>query len=290
MSKLMGGHGCRLNSRRVSQGVTLGLYYALVGAALVVQLAPVAWVASTSFRTNANLHNPAQWIPNPATLEHYSNLFVLLPMMGRYIGNTVRLSGLVTLGTLLSCSMAGYALARLRFVGRQSLLMVLLMTMMVPAQVTLVPLYVLFRHLGWINTPLPLIVPAFFGSAYSTFFFRQFFLSIPREIEDAAFVDGATRWHVYGRIVLPMSKPALTTMGVLSFAGSWNSLFGPNIYLQKQTEWVITQGLVRLSSEWVSQWGEVTAGIVLMSLPMVVLYALGQHYFSEGITFTGVKG
>ncbi len=276
--------------RHVRRGVSLGLYHLLVVLVLGLNLAPVLWVISTSLRTSANLHNPTQWIPNPATLQHYEGLFELLPMFWRYTGNTLRIAGLSTLGHVLSCSMAGYALARLRFVGRKTILMVLMLTMMVPAQVTLIPLYVLFRVLGWINTPLPLIVPAFFGGAYGSFFFRQFFLSIPREIEDAAFVDGATRWHVYARIILPMSRPALTTLGVLNFAGAWNTLFGPNIYLQKQAEWVITQGLISLNTQWVPRWGETTAGIVLMSLPMAILYVVGQRYFSEGITFTGVKG
>jgi ABC-type sugar transport system permease subunit len=277
-------------SRALRERVTLIAYHVFVALVLAVHLAPVLWAVSTSFRTNANLYNPTQWIPSPATTEHYQNLFALLPMFWRYTANTLRIAALSTIGQVLSCSMAGYALARLRFTGRRTILMVLMLTMMVPAQVTLIPQYVLFRSLGWINTPLPLIIPAFFGGAYGSFFFRQFFMSIPRDVEDAAFVDGATRWHVYGRIVLPMSKPALTTLGLLSFAGAWNSLFGPNIYLHKQTEWVITQGLVSLSTEWVSRWGEVSAGIVLMSLPMAVLYILGQRYFSEGITFTGVKG
>ncbi|MCZ7544947.1 MAG: carbohydrate ABC transporter permease [Anaerolineae bacterium] len=267
-----------------------GFYYGVVVALLMVYLVPIFWVISSSLRINENMYRPDQWIPQPATLDHYVNLFEFLPDWGRYLFNTVSIATLSTIGTLLSCSMAGYALARLHFPGRGLLILILLLTLMVPAQATLVPVYVMFRRLGWINTLWPLIVPAFFGGAFATFFFRQFFLAIPREIEEAALVDGAGRWRIYWNIVLPMSKPALTTMGILSFVGGWNSYFGPSVFLQRQDQWVLTQGLLYLNGRYTSEWGEIMAGVVLMSLPMVVLYIVGQRYFIQGITFTGVKG
>jgi ABC-type glycerol-3-phosphate transport system permease component len=283
-----------VDTQRQSYGfkrkASLTLYYALVVVLVFIHLIPVTWVISSSLRINKNMYDPRQWIPNPATLEHYINLFEFLPDIWRYLFNTVRIATLSTLGQLVSCSMAGYALARLRFPGRKVLILILLLTVMVPGQATLIPIYVMFRKLGWINTPLPFIVPAFFGGAFSTFFFRQFFMTIPRELEDAALVDGAGRWRIYWNIILPVSKPALVAMGVLSFVGSWNSFFGPSIFLQKQDQWVLTQGLLYLAGRYTSQWGEIMAGVVLMSLPMVLLYILGQRYFVEGITFTGIKG
>jgi multiple sugar transport system permease protein len=265
------------------------LYYSLMLVLAAIHMVPVIWVLSSSFRTNVNMYNPSQWIPNPATTEHYTNLFVYVPDMGRYLFNTVRIAGLSTIGTLLSCSMAAYALARLQFPGRKTMIIILLLTMMIPAHVTLVPVYVMFRVLGWINTPLPFIVPAFFGGAFSTFFFRQFFLSIPRELEDAALVDGAGRVRIYWSIIVPLSMPAFATMGLLSLITGWNAFFGPSIFLQKQDQWTLTQGLNYLVGRYTAQWGEIMAGVVLMSLPIVLLYILAQRYFVEGITFTGIK-
>jgi multiple sugar transport system permease protein len=274
---------------RLRKVVPRALLHVLAVVLLVIHLVPVIWVLSSSFRTNVNMYDPDQWIPHPATTVHYTNLFTFLPNMGRYLVNTIRIAGLSTIGQLLSCSMAAYALARLHFPGRKTMVLILLLTMMVPAQATLVPVYVLFRRLGWINTPLPFIVPAFFGGAYGTFFFRQFFLTIPRELEDAALVDGATRTRIYWSIIVPLSTPAFVTMGILSFVGAWNAFFGPNIFLQKQDQWTLTQGLNYLTGRYTSEWGEIMAGVVLMSLPIVVLYLAAQRYFVEGITFTGIK-
>ncbi|MDB5058391.1 MAG: binding-protein-dependent transport system inner rane component, partial [Chloroflexi bacterium] len=209
---------------------------------------------------------------------------------GTYVLNTLRIAVLTTAGQLLSCSMAGYAFARLRFPARGPLLMVLLLTLMVPSQATLIPVYVLFRQLGWINTFLPLVVPAFFGSPFATFFFRQFFLAVPRELEEAARIDGATRWRVYWSIMVPISKPAFMALGLLTFVGAWNSFFINSVYLQTEDQWVLTQGLQSLIGQYNSQYGEIMAGVVLMSLPIVILYLFVQRYFVEGITFAGLTG
>jgi multiple sugar transport system permease protein len=270
--------------------ISLSLYYVVLILVVAIYLVPVGWVVSTSLRTNENLYSPTQWIPQPLTLDHYTNLFQFLPNLGTYIINTLRIAILSTFGHLLSCSMAGYALARLRFPGRNILLAILLLTLMVPAQATLIPIYIMFARVGWINTPLPLIVPSFFGNAFATFFFRQFFMTIPRDLEDAARVDGASRWRVYWNVILPVSRPALVAIGIIHFVGSWNSYFFPSIFLPKQDQWVLTQGLLYLTGRYNSQWGEVMAGVVLMSLPMIVLYIFGQRFFVQGITFTGSKG
>ena len=285
------GRGRPVAARLRRKHAASALYYGLVGITVCVYLVPVAWVLSSSLRTDENLHDPTQWIPNPITVEHYTNLFRFLPDVGTYLFNTLRIAVLATIGRLLSCSMAGYALARLRFPGRTGLLFVLLLTLMVPAQVTLIPVYVMFRELGWLNSPLPFIVPAFFGDAFATFFFRQFFLTLPREVEEAAMVDGAGRWRVYWNIVLPMSKPALAAMGVLSFVGAWNAFFLPRVFLQRQDQWVLTQGLLYLNGRYTSEWGEIMAGVVLMSLPMVALYVVARKYFIQSISVSsGIKG
>jgi multiple sugar transport system permease protein len=266
------------------------LWYTLVVMLLLVYLVPVFWNVSTSLRTNRNLNDPTQWIPNPMTLQHYSNLFEFLPDWPLYLVNTLRIAVLSTVGRLLSCSMAGYALARLRFPGRGPLMFILLLTLMIPGQVTLVPTFSAFQRLGWINTPWPLIVPAFFGDAFGTFFFRQFFMTIPKELEEAAMLDGAGRWRVYWSIILPLSKPALIAIGTLTFVGAWNGFFGPSIYLRRDESWVLTQALTFLTGQYSSEWGEIMAGTILMSLPMIILFMIGQRFFVRGITFTGLKG
>lgn len=266
------------------------LFYVLLAALAFVYLVPLLWVVSTSLRTDINLFNPNQAIPHPITVSHYRTLFDYLPDFWRYVFNTFRIAGLATIGQLLSCSMAGYALARLRFPGRTAILFLLLMTLMVPNQVTLIPIYILFREFQWINTPQALIVPAFFGNAFATFFFRQFFINIPREIEEAAFLDGASRFRIYWNIVIPISKPAFLALGALTFVGQWNGFFAPTIFLQSRDQWVLTQALNSLLGRYASQWGEIMAGVVLMSLPIIVVYVFVQRYLIEGITFTGVKG
>lgn len=262
----------------------------LLSALAFVYLIPLMWVLATSLKTNANLFNANQILPDPITFDHYQKLFDYLPDLWRYVWNTFRIAGLATVGQLLSCSMAGYALARLRFPGRVLILVLLLLTLMVPGQVTIIPIYVLFRELHWINTPWALIVPAFFGNAFATFFFRQFFVNIPREVEEAAILDGASRFRLYWNIAVPMAKPAFLALGALTFVGQWNGFFAPTIFLQTPDQWVLTQALNSLLGRYLSQWGEVMAGVVLMSLPMIVLYAFIQRYLIEGVTFNGVKG
>ena len=252
-------------------------------------MVPLVWIVSTSFRTGANLFDPSQWIPHPATTQHYERLFELLPGLGRYAFNTLRIAGLATAGTLLTSSMAGYALARLRFLGRTGLFVLIVATLMIPAQVTLIPTFVIVRHLGWINTPWAIIVPAALGSAYNTFFFRQFFLAIPRELEEAAFIDGAGYYRVYWSIILPLARPAFWTLGLLTFVAHWNGFFAPAVFLQTQDQWVLTQALRSLLGTSNQRWGEIMAGIALMSLPMFVVFIFLQRYIVQGVAVGSLK-
>lgn len=266
------------------------LYYSILAVFTLLYLIPVLWVVSTSLRIDSKLFDTSQWIPNPITFEHYTRLFDLVPNFGKIFANTLVVSVLSTLGNLISCSLAGYALARMRFPGRRVIFFILLATLMLPGHVTLIPVYTMFRSLGWINDLKALIVPAFFGNAFATFFFRQFFLSIPKDYEDAAYVDGANRWLTFWRIILPMAKPALLSIGLLTFVGNWNGFFLPTIYLQTQEKWVLTQALRSMIGVYSSNWGEIMAGVVITSLPIMVIYFLLHRYFAEGITFSGLKG
>ncbi|MGI6626573.1 MAG: carbohydrate ABC transporter permease [Limnochordia bacterium] len=266
------------------------LLYIIAVSLLAVYLIPLWWNLSTSLRTDANLFDPNQWVPRPITFSHYRGLLAVLPKFWRYTLNTLNIAVMATVGVLASCSMSGYALARLNFPGKDALFMVILATSMIPSQVTLIPIYVMFRKLGWINTPLPLIVPSFFGNAFATFFFRQFMLSIPVELEEAVFIDGGNRFKVFVNVVLPISKPALITIGLINFINNWNGYFNPKIYLLTAEQWVLTQALQSLVGLYTSQWGEIMAGVIMMSLPVVMLYIFLQRFIVKGIVMGAIKG
>lgn len=263
-------------------------YHAIMVIVVVAYIFPVVWALSMSFRTDAHMFDVDQLIPHPFSFEHYANLFAILPDMGRYFLNTVVIAVTGTAGALLSSSLAGYALARFQFPGSGILLIVLLLTLMVPAQATLIPQYVLFRDLGWINTPLPVIVPLLFGSALASFFFRQYFLTLPPELEQAAAIDGAGPWKTFFRIIVPISGPAYLAMGLLTFVGLWNSFFVNAVYLTSQDSWVLTQALQSLVGRYNSQYGEIMAGVTLVSLPIVIAYLIFQRWIIRGIAMSGL--
>lgn len=260
-----------------------------MGGVALVYMIPLIWVLSTSFRTSANMFNADQWIPHPFTFDHYTALFKYLPDLPRYVFNTALIATLSTVGQLVSCSLAGYALARFHFRGRTILLFALLATLMVPGQVTLIPLFVLYRKLSWINTPLALIVPTFFGNAFATFFFRQYFMNIPKELEEAAALDGAGPLRTFWSVIVPVARPAFVALGTITFVSAWNGFFLPSVFLQTQQNWILSQALRFLLGRTQSDWGAIMAGVVLSSLPMVVVYAFAQRYFVEGISFTGLS-
>lgn len=276
-------------ARRSSRGRAT-IYHTAMIVLAVLYLVPMTFVLSSSLRTNANMYDPAQWIPHPVTFSHYTTLFKALPDLGRYAWNTAFIAVLSTAGTLLSSALAGYGLARFRFRGERVVLGALALTLMFPPQISLIPVYNLFRTLGLINTPWPVIIPMLFGTPFVTFFFRQYFLTIPPELDEAAMVDGANRLQVFFRIVAPLSKPAVVTMGLLTLMQQWNNYFGPSVYLQTQQQWVLSQGIVSLIGTYASRQGEIMAGTLLMSLPMILLYLIGQRYIVEGITATGLRG
>ena len=263
--------------------------FALILAA-IIYLVPLTFVLSSSLRTDANMYDPSQWMPMPLTWGHYANLFETLPLLPRYVWNTVFIAGLSTAGTVVSSALAGYGLARFRFPGNRIMLMGLLLTLMIPPQVTLVPLYSGFRALDLVNTPWPIIIPALFGTPFVTFFFRQYFVSLPTEFDEAARMDGASWWQVFWKIVVPLSRPAFVTMVVLTLIQQWNGYFWPSVYLKSPEQWVLSQAMVSLTGQYASRQGEIMAGIILMSLPMVLLFIVAQRYIVQGIAASGIKG
>ncbi|HEX2999583.1 MAG TPA: carbohydrate ABC transporter permease [Armatimonadota bacterium] len=208
----------------------------------------------------------------------------------RFVGNSAYLVVLNILGQILACSLVAYAFARLRFYGRDVLFAVLLATMMLPGQVTMIPVFLIFKSLGWYNTLKPLWVGSWFGSAFYIFLLRQFFLTIPQDLEDAAKIDGCGFFGTYWRILLPLVRPALATVAIFTFMGTWNEFMGPLIYIGSEKLTPLSLGLFMFRSEHGGEWGMMMAASTLMTLPVVAIFFFAQRYFIQGITLTGMGG
>ncbi len=258
----------------------------------VVLLLPFFWLLSTSLKRPEQVYQfPPVWLPPIPQWNNYAEALRLVPLH-QYALNTVTIVGFVLLGTIFSCSFSAYGFARLRAPGRDAIFMLLLATLMLPSAVTLVPTYLLFNRFGWINTLLPLIVPPFFGNAFFIFLLRQFYMTIPRELEEAATIDGANPFRIWWHIMLPLSKPALATVAVFTFVATYNDFFTPLIYLTDESKQTIAvalsyfQGSPRVGP----QMHLLMAAVALSIIPPLLLFLLAQRYFVRGIATTGLKG
>jgi multiple sugar transport system permease protein len=226
--------------------------------------------------------------------KNYRDAVFFLPEETRhglvFLTNTLLLSGLSILGTLLSSSMVAFSFARLRWPGRDVLFVILIATMMVPAAVTMMPVFLIFRAVGWIDTLRPLWVPTFFGSAFNIFLLRQFFLTIPNDLEEAARIDGCSYWGIYWRIMLPLIKPALAAITIMTFMGAWNNFMGPLIYVSTPTRMPLAYALSLFQTQHTNEPGMLMAAATMMMLPVLALFFFTQRYFIQGITLTGIKG
>ncbi len=221
--------------------------------------------------------------------SNYSEGFKAFPFF-RMLQNTLTICFLVVIGSVLSCSLSAYGLACVQWKGREALFWAMLATMMLPAQVTMIPLFQTFKGLGWINTILPLVVPAFCGNAFFIFMLRQFYRTIPASFMEAARIDGASDMRIWATVVLPLSKAALSVVAVFTFIAAWNDFLGPLLYLMDDDKYTLAIGLARLQGQYSSDWGRMMAMSVVMTLPLVILFFLAQRTFVEGIKLGGVKG
>ena len=277
--------------RRVSSAAV----YALAIALAVLFSLPFFWTLASSLKTQSELYTyPPTFLPAELHPENYASVFTLAPF-GRFILNTVFVTAVAMVGQVISASAVAFGFTRFRFPGRDTLFFIVLMTLMLPWQVTVVPTFLLFRSLGWINTFLPLIVPSFFGGgAFYIFLLRQFFMTIPRDLDEAAKIDGASSFRVFWNIMLPLSKPALATVAIFAFIEHWNEFFGPLIYLNSTQMYTISIGLRYFQSTALT--GDVPQDAVLMAASLIVaappllLFFLAQRFFVEGIVTTGLKG
>jgi multiple sugar transport system permease protein/sn-glycerol 3-phosphate transport system permease protein len=282
----------RYGSNAARRKATAAATYIFLTLASILFLFPLYWQVSTSLKTmQDSMRYPPLWVPIPPQWSNYAELLDRFPMF-QYLGNSAFVSLAVILGTLVSCSMAAYGFARLRMPGKDAIFIVLLTTLMLPGMVTLIPQFVMFQRLHWTNTFFPLIVPAFFGSAMYIFMLRQFFMTIPRDLEDAARIDGAGYLRSYAQIVLPLAKPALLTVGILTFVATWNDFFGPLIYLSDKNKYTVAvalrylQGSVRTRPEN----HLLMAAATLSIIPPLIIFFVAQRQFMQGIVVSGVKG
>jgi ABC-type glycerol-3-phosphate transport system permease component len=269
------------------------LYALLLGIGFVFFL-PFLYLLSSSLHDIRGIFAvPFRWIPDPVRWQNFVEAVTVLPFH-KFLLNTCLITVCNIFGTLFSSSLVAYGFSRLRFKGRDTLFLVCVSTMMLPGQVTMIPLYVLYSHLGWIDTFFPLIVPSFFGSPFFIFLLRQFFMTIPSELDEAAVLDGASHFRIYWNLILPLSKPALATVVIFTFIGSWNDFMGPLIYLNSPENATLTLGLSLLKNRLVTsgamQWNLLMAASVLMLVPNVVIFFLAQKQFIKGILLTGLKG
>ena len=278
-------------SRHLANRISQGLVFLAVAVGAAVFMMPFLWMVSTSLKPFERIFaSPPEWIPIPPHWENYVEATTVFPFW-RYALNTLFIAVVATVGKLLSGSLTAYAFARLRWPGRDFWFMVMLGTIMLPQMVTLLPTYMLFKTLGWLNTFLPLTIPFFFAStSYSVFLIRQYFLTIPHELSEAARIDGASELRIYWQVIMPLAKPVFGALAVLSFVRHWNELLEPLIYLTKPNLLTLSVGLLTFRSEFGTYYHLLMAASVLALIPILVLFFLTQRYFIEGIALTGIKG
>jgi multiple sugar transport system permease protein len=266
----------------------LGVYYLFLAALALGFLFPLVWMIGTSLKTGAEaLSSPTSVVPAAPTLENYWEALQILPV---YFWNSVQLAFLNVAGLLVVASLAGYAFARLRFPGREAIFVVVLASALVPHIVYLIPQYVVFREYGWVDTHFPLWVPRAMTPVFGTFLMRQFFLGIPKELEESARIDGANTFTIFTRIMLPLAKPALAAVALFTFVDSWNDLLGPLIFLNSQELQTVPVALALFQGEFFSNVPGLMAAATIIIVPVFLVFLLAQKYFVQGVIMSGVKG
>lgn len=282
------------NRRTEGRPITRAMMFVILALGALVMLAPFAWLVRSALMTDAQIFvNPPQWIPSPIAWENFPTALTSQPFV-RYFLNTMIIEVFVVTGTVLTCALTAFSFARLRWRGRNLVFGLLLTGVMLPYAVTLIPTFVMWGSIGALDTFLPLTVPAWFagagGGVFNIFLMRQFFLTIPYELDEAAYIDGANPWQVFWRVVMPNSKPVIVVVVIFTFIGVWNDFLGPLLYLSSSDNFTLALGLATFQSTYTAQWGLLMAASLVVILPIVVLFFVLQRYFVEGVTLTGIKG
>ena len=272
--------------RKAARAVVAHAFLLATGVSFII---PFAWMISTSLKSPRQVFLwPPVWIPNPIMWGNYVQAVQTVPFV-TYLQNTLYIAFANVLGIEMSCPLVAYGLARLRWPGRDLYFVIVLASMMLPGEVTMIPLFMIFRALGWVGSFKPLIVPAFFGAPFFIFLLRQFFMTIPADLSDAATIDGCSEFGILWRVILPLAKPALATVALFTFIANWQDFLGPLIYLRDESQYTLSLGLQGFLSLHGAAWSELMAASTLMILPIVVIFFFTQRTFIEGITFTGIK-
>ncbi|MGZ9583361.1 carbohydrate ABC transporter permease [Paenibacillus marinisediminis] len=260
----------------------------IVGTAII--LVPLLWTFSVSLKTPAEVFAD-NFFPEVWQWSNYKDAVTAIPFF-KFLGNTLIILIPVLIGTVFTSALCAYGFARFKFRGKRGLFLVLLATMMLPGQVTMIPMFLLFKSFGWVDSFLPLIVPAFFGGgAFNIFLIRQFMRGIPKDLDEAAFMDGANRWSIFTKIMLPLSKPPLIAVGIFTFMGVWNDFQGPLIYLNSTDNYTLALGLSMFKGMYNIEWNMLMAATILIMLPVLIVFFVAQKYFIEGISISSaMKG
>jgi multiple sugar transport system permease protein len=273
--------------RTLTQHSILHVVLILAG---ITFLMPLLWIFSTSLKTAGQVFIvPVKWIPSPPQWANFVEIFEILPLAS-FIRNTIIVTVLGTLGTVCSSLLVGYSLARLRWPGRDYVFMLLIATMMLPFVVTLIPTFILFKYLGWLDTLLPLFVPSWFGHAFYIFLMRQFMIGLPAELEEAARIDGANSWRILVKVIAPLCGPAIATVAIFAFLAHYNDFIGPLIYLSSSDKFTLPLGIYWYQGRYGNQWHLVMAVSTVALVPVITLFFVAQRYFIRGIALTGLAG
>lgn len=281
-----------MNIARRPLPVSRGLIWALLLGGSCLFAFPLAWTVKTALQTSQQVRAyPPIWIPSPVVWQNFQKAWTTLPQPFHiFVLNTYTIAALATLGTVVSCSLVAYGFARFQFKGRNALFLLCLSTMMLPPQVTMIPLFVFWSRLGFVDTFVPLVLPAWLaGNAFAIFLLRQFYLTLPRELDEAAMIDGCSYFGIWWRIIMPLSRPALITIGILTFLGGWNDFVGPLIYLNSLDKYTVSIGLNMFQDLFYVNLELLMAASLIHIVPVIVLFFAAQRYFIRGIAMTGLK-
>lgn len=273
-------------SRRIAKPIISHLVLIFFSALFAL---PLFWLISTSLKPNTEIFVfPPRWVPSQVYWGHYRTAIRFIPFF-KYLLNTLTICAISVIGAVLSSSLVAYGFSRIQWPERDFLFMILISTMMIPFAVTMIPLFVTFNRLRWIDTFKPLTVPTFLGPAFFVFLLRQFFMTIPLELSDAAKIDGASEFYIYRAIILPLARPALAVVALFQFINSWNDFLGPLIYLRSTQRYTLALGLQQFRSAVLTEWGGLMAASTLVTLPIIILFFFTQKTFIQGISLTGLK-
>lgn len=279
-------------TKRQKKRITNGILHFVLVLCSIGFVFPFLWMLFTALKTPQELQlGFQQFFPSTPRWSNFRDAVQMIPFL-LYLKNSLIIVGLVVIGTLFSATTTAYAFAKLKWKGKDKWFVIMLATLMIPIQVILIPTYIMYSYIGWLSTRLPLIVPAFFGggAAFYIFLLRQFFMGVPKELSESAIIDGASHFQIFFKIMLPLSKPALMTVGLFTFMATWNDYFGPLIFLSNPEHWTLAIGLRAFQTRFGGRFDLMMAASILIMLPTLIIFFFAQKSFIEGITFTGIKG